>query len=359
MVENVDDNVGRILTTLREHQLENATIIIFLSDNGPNGQRYNGGMRGIKGSVHEGGVRVPFFIRWSDHLPGGQVVTSLAAHVDVLPTLVELAGLELPRNLLLDGQSLVPLLRQTVSKTQERCLFSHWSGTINVNTFPGSVRTARWRLVNTNHGWELYDMIQDPGQVRDLAPNYSEVVTDLSQRYQSWFQDVIQAGFSRIPIQVGHPQSPVVDLPGHEATLFPAFGQGIGYFEKNGWANDWVTNWSEESSYAEWPVQVVDSGVYRISLFYSCSAANVGSTFRLEFESRVLDGVVSRPFDAPQQPSPDRVPRKEVYEREWGELVVGDIHLEPGISSVRIRPVRIAKDNLMDLKALRIQKLSE
>src|SRR4030095_1574895 len=110
MVENIDDNVGRILKQLEAARLTDRTIVPFLTDNGPNGERYNGGMKGIKGSVHEGGVRVPLFIRWPGRIRPGTTVENIAAHIDLFPTLLELCGLSEPRTLSLDGISLVPLL---------------------------------------------------------------------------------------------------------------------------------------------------------------------------------------------------------------------------------------------------------
>ncbi len=115
MVENIDANVGRMLEYLDDYGMADETIVIFLTDNGPNTDRFNGGMRGRKGSVHEGGVRVPFFVRWPGKVRAGRTVTEPAMHIDVLPTLVDLCGIDLapgvpaPR----DGISLASLLLGT------------------------------------------------------------------------------------------------------------------------------------------------------------------------------------------------------------------------------------------------------
>ena len=96
MVENVDDNLDRLLHKLDELKLTDNTIVLFLTDNGPNGKRYNGGMKGTKGSVDEGGVRVPLFIRWPGQINPGITVKPIAAHIDLLPTIVELCGVSMP-----------------------------------------------------------------------------------------------------------------------------------------------------------------------------------------------------------------------------------------------------------------------
>jgi arylsulfatase A len=89
MVENLDDNIGRILKRLDELKLSDNTIVLFLTDNGPNSDRYNGGMKGRKGSVHEGGIRVPLFIHWPGHIKLGTKVTQIAAHIDMFATIIE------------------------------------------------------------------------------------------------------------------------------------------------------------------------------------------------------------------------------------------------------------------------------
>ena len=92
MVENADTNIGRVLSALERRGLEKNTIVIFLTDNGPQRARYNAGMRGVKGSVYQGGIRVPFFLRWPSVVDAGSKVDRIAAHIDVMPTLLEACG---------------------------------------------------------------------------------------------------------------------------------------------------------------------------------------------------------------------------------------------------------------------------
>ena len=110
MCENVDWNVGRLLNKLDNLKLTDNTIVIYFSDNGPNGWRWNGGMKGRKGSVDEGGVRAPFFIRWPGHIPAGAKIPQIAGAIDLLPTLADLANVPVVSTQPLDGVSLKPLL---------------------------------------------------------------------------------------------------------------------------------------------------------------------------------------------------------------------------------------------------------
>ncbi|MFW5832455.1 MAG: arylsulfatase, partial [Prolixibacteraceae bacterium] len=129
MCENIDWNVGRIVKKVEELGLEENTIIIYLSDNGPNGWRWNGGMKGKKGSTDEGGVRSPFFIQWQGKLEPGTKTDRIAGAIDLLPTLADLASVEYTSHNKLDGISLKPLLFNASDSWPDRLIFSHWGKT--------------------------------------------------------------------------------------------------------------------------------------------------------------------------------------------------------------------------------------
>src|SRR4051812_6743062 len=165
MTENLDWNVGRLLSRVDQLGLRDNTIVIYFSDNGPNSWRWNGGMKGRKGSVDEGGVRAPFVVRWPGHIRPGMRVAPLSAAIDLLPTLADLAGIPLAPARPLDGISVAPLLLGTVADRPDRMIFSHWNGQV-------SVRTQQYRLDASGH---LYDMTRDPGQARDIARELPDV----------------------------------------------------------------------------------------------------------------------------------------------------------------------------------------
>ncbi|MAV37181.1 MAG: N-acetylgalactosamine 6-sulfate sulfatase, partial [Planctomycetaceae bacterium] len=148
MCENIDFNVGRLLDHLDALQLSDNTIVVYFSDNGPNGFRFNGDMRGRKGSTDEGGVRSPLFIRWPGRIEAGREVRQIAGAIDLLPTLAELTGIPVASEKPLDGVSLKRLLMDDGNDWPERMLFSYWRGRV-------SVRTQQFRL---DHQGRLYDM---------------------------------------------------------------------------------------------------------------------------------------------------------------------------------------------------------
>ena len=129
MCENIDDNMGRLISKLETLEIADDTIFIFLTDNGPNTNRYNGGMKGRKGSANEGGVRVPCFMRYPRHIKPGTVIKPITAHIDLLPTLMEYCGLIEYKTKPLDGRSLVPLIHGGTADWPSRMLFTVWGGT--------------------------------------------------------------------------------------------------------------------------------------------------------------------------------------------------------------------------------------
>jgi len=357
MCENLDDNIGRILKCLDELKLSDNTIVLFLTDNGPNSERYNGDMKGRKGSVHEGGIRVPLFIRWPGHIKPGSNVTQIAAHIDVFATIVELCGVPMRDTLGQDGVSLVPLLKGKSANWPDRMLFTFRCPGGQISRITGSVRTQRWRAVKGRNRWELYDMVSDPGQKKNVSKEYPAIVEKLSSAFEATASDVTKAGFAPLPIPIGYPQRPVVTLPGHEASLEPLSKKGISYNGRAGWANDWVTNWTSTEAYPWWEVEVVRAGRFEVTLMYICPKENVGVRVRVEIGGKSLEGVVSRAHNPEPIPSPDRVRRGEVYEKIWAPLTLGTVGLSKGRTKLIVRAVEIPGDKAFDLKAVRLQCL--
>ncbi len=347
MCENIDDNVGRILSRLDKLGLAEDTIVLFLTDNGPNTDRYNGNMRGRKGSADEGGVRVPLFIRWPGKIEAGSTVEKIAAHIDILPTLAALTGVKMPETKPLDGKSLKPLLQGKDGDWPDRKLYTHWGNR-------GAVRTQRWRAVNQRGNWRLHDMKNDPEQSKDVSDKHPKVLQELKNAYEAWWADVTKDGFDPIPTAVGYRQSPEVMLPGHEAYLHPQKGDGIAYNGPSGWANDWVDNWTDTDAYPYWDIEVMEEGHYDISLFYNCPKESVGTKIKVEVGDRSLDGQVKEAFNPDPIPSPDRVPRKEVYEKKWKQLKLGTVELDRGRTQLKVKALNKPGEEVMELKAVLI-----
>jgi arylsulfatase A-like enzyme len=206
MCENIDWNVGRIADKVEELGLSENTIIIFLSDNGPNSWRWNDGMKGRKGSTDEGGVRSPMFLKWQGKIPSGKKVEEIAGAIDLLPTLADLAGIKYQPEKPLDGVSLKPLLFNNNPDWDERFIFSHWAGKT-------SVRSQLFRLDNEGN---LFDMENDPGQHEDVSQKYPDIANQMIQAKETWENEVL----SELPetddrtFTIGHPGLSVYSYSG-------------------------------------------------------------------------------------------------------------------------------------------------
>jgi arylsulfatase A len=355
MCENLDDNVGRLLQRLDELGLSDNTIVLFLTDNGPNSARFNGDMKGRKGSIDEGGVRVPLFVRWPGHIVPGTEVAPIAAHIDLFPTLMDLCGLPMPTTEPLDGVSLAPLLEGRGDDWPDRKLFTFRSAGGDPENLRGAVRTQRWRAVKERRGWRLYDMSADPGQKRDVAKANPKDLSRLRAAFEAKAKEVMKAGFDPIPTHVGYRHRPVVTLPGHEAFLEPAPRQGISYQGASGWANDWITNWTDTTASAWWPLKVVANGRFEVTVLYTCAQEHLGTRLRVEIGDEAVECVVKVAHDPTPLPSPDRVPRGEVYEKVWASLDLGAVGLEPGEMRLVVRALEIPGGQACDIKAIRLK----
>ncbi len=208
MIENIDENVGRLRAKLDELGLADNTILIFMTDNGTSAGTgrateggawpgFDAGMRGAKGSVYEGGHRVPLFLHWpAGGLASGRDIDRLTAHIDLLPTLIDLAGLQPPRGVTFDGRSLVPLLRGQDGFPDGRVHFIQHQQFFHDGVYQmdkpqpflnSAVLSESWRLVN---GQELYDIEADPRQQTDLSSQHPETVAKLREAYEQWWAEV-------------------------------------------------------------------------------------------------------------------------------------------------------------------------
>lgn len=196
MITNIDDNFATLLARLKEWDLERKTLVIFMTDNGhPIGNVYNAGMRSMKGSPYQGGTRVPAFWRWPGVLKPGVDIDQLAAHIDLFPTLAELAGATVPETIKLDGRSLVPLLKDAKADWPDRYVFVHvgrWAkGKAATSKFDKcAVRNGRFRLVNNT---ELHDIKADPGETKNVIADHPEVVAKMRAAYDKWWAEILPA----------------------------------------------------------------------------------------------------------------------------------------------------------------------
>lgn len=227
MIANIDENIGKLLVRLEELGLAENTIVIFMTDNGSamgearpakDGQwaGYSAGMRDQKGSQYEGGHRVPLFVRLPKNARAvscePRQIGRLAAHFDLLPTLIDLCGLKAPGKVRFDGVSLVPLL--CGADWPERTLFVHSQRVETPEKWRKcAVMTDRWRLVD---GKELYDLPADGGQSIDLAAEHAEVVAELRAQYETWWTSVSPRFGEFCELMLGSDKQNPVQLTCHD-----------------------------------------------------------------------------------------------------------------------------------------------
>lgn len=364
LVENVDENIGRLLAKLDELDLAEKTVVFFLSDNGAEGRegsRYNAGMRGMKGTAHEGGMRVPLFVRWPGRLEAGTVVKPIAAHVDLLPTIAELCGVANPETLPLDGRSLVPLLTQQSGDWPDRMIFARTAGWRSVlsytepvvrdlGTIGKTVRTQRWRAVDDGQGWQLYDMVNDPSEERDVAADHPERVANLAAAYDRWFADVTRKQIIRPPIPVGHRERPEAELPAPEAY----FTGSIRWYNNFGFAHDWLTGWTDAKDTIGWDADVVTAGRYEVSLQYTCPPKAVGTKLRVEAHETFVEGEITRAHNPEPRQRPTRHPKKR-FTQTFATQCLGEIDLHKGRQRITIRAWHKPAERVCDLKSLSLR----
>jgi arylsulfatase A-like enzyme len=365
MCENIDDNVGRLLAHLDTLKLTENTIVLFLTDNGGTAgvKTYNAGMRGGKTSLHEGGSRVPLFIRWPAAKWTPHVVKPIVAHIDLFPTLLDLCGVKAPNSPKIDGVSLRPLLEDENSSTwPERTLFTH-NPIDETNKFPGAVRTQRHRLVREIKGsgggskakandasatpWQLYDMETDPGQTQDIAKEHPDLVQELAAKYDAWFADISRDGLKRFPIPVGHAEHNPVELHAPQAYADAPlhFASGPGF------ANDWLTGWTDVKAKIVFDLEVVTAGEYDIELAYGATAKTI---VRLSTSMQTLEAPIPA-AEAPETPLPHRdADGKARYrDRQWANAKLGTLNLKPGPATLTLE---VLSSPGIDLKHLNLTR---
>lgn len=201
MITNIDENVGRLMDRLQELKVFENTLVMYLNDNGPNTWRYVGDMRGKKTGVDDGGVRSPLIVHWPDRITAGRELDIVAAHIDVLPSVLEACDVALPGHQQLDGRSFLPWLEGDASDWPERTLvLQAYRGNRPQRYHHFALHSGPWKLVHPsgfgreqfsgNPQLELYNLAKDPQQQHDLASTHSQLLGALKAKYDAWFDDV-------------------------------------------------------------------------------------------------------------------------------------------------------------------------
>jgi arylsulfatase A-like enzyme len=336
MVENIDWNIGRLLDRLRELRLEQDTIVVFFCDNGPNSWRWNGGMKGRKGSVDEGGIRSPLFIRWPGRVWAGRLISEIAAAIDLFPTLAALAGIPVGSTKPLDGRNFAPRLTGRATVWEDRMIFSHWNKRI-------SVRTQRFRL---DAEGRLFDMTNDPGQTRDVAAEFPAEAERLRAAAAAWGRELLPlAGPDDRPFPVGHTR--LTYLPARD-------GNATGAVRRSNTApnSSYFTNWTQTTDRIYWDVEVAQAGAYEAVLHYTAPAA--GSLVVLSCGPARLESIVPAAHNPPpfgaNEDRHDRGP--ESYAKDFRPWNLGVIQLPAGRNQLALRALRVTGESVAEVRYL-------
>lgn len=286
MITNIDDNFKLLEKKLDELKIADNTILIFMTDNGTAGghQVFDAGLRGGKGSEYEGGHRVPLFIRWPDgQLTGGKDIDKLAAAYDLLPTFVDVLGLDFNPVKPLDGTSLKPLLYGQAENWPNRTLYIDTQRLQNLVKYRKyAVMDDNWRFVN---GTELYNMNTDRSQTKNVIDQHPEVVEKLAEGYERWWQSFVDEGVNEryAYIKVGSPQENPSRISAHDMLT--------GKF--NGMWHQYGATRAVQAT-GRWKIEFVEDGEYKISLcrFPRESGLEINATFPAQEKIVELDGTM-------------------------------------------------------------------
>ncbi len=253
MIANLDENVGRLLDRLDVLGLRENTIVIFMTDNGSTGgaRFYNAGMRGGKLSAYDGGHRVPCFIRWpGGNIAGGRDLPALTSVTDLMPTLIDLCGLQLPRPVKFDGLNLAAALRGAGTVPADRIVITGTQPAGWPRPYATTaVMRGAWRYVN---GRELFDLGSDPGQQKDLAAAHPEIVQPLRAAHDAWWRE-IEPTFGHTPrFVIGDPRGDPVWL-----SAWDLHGQSV-YLQ--------VQIEQAEPAHGYWEIEIASAGEYEFTL---------------------------------------------------------------------------------------------
>jgi arylsulfatase len=253
MVTDIDDNVGRLLKRLEELKISENTIVIFLTDNGPQQRRYVAGMRGLKGSVYRGGVRVPLLIRYPGAGKGIKEIEATVAHIDLLPTIASICNASVPADRKIDGIDLKPLItgRQSeLSELNNRSLFFYWTRHSPELYNNIALQKGGHKLVgNTDFDapatrFELFDIASDPYEQKNIVKDKLLIAEELKTELDAKFRELVTSGnmTEKQYINVGTPdENPVI-------------------LNRNDADGQWGV-WEQEEAYGTWRVNF-KQGIY-------------------------------------------------------------------------------------------------
>jgi arylsulfatase A-like enzyme len=348
MCENIDWNVGRVLDTLDKLELSENTIVIYLSDNGPNGNRWNGGMKGIKGSHNEGGVRSPCTIQWKGKIQEDTVISEISSAIDLLPTLCDMVEIPLETKYPLNGRSLKPLLLQESDKEWgDRGIFAlRPMGNMAVEYGNASIRTQKSRAYEDG---SFYELNNDIGEEHDLSSTMPDESLKLKETLKKWKESLPPLKVDAV-LPLGYPEFKYTYLPAQDAS--PSGNVTWSCIHPN---CSWFHNWTSTDDLMAWDIEVATTGSYKATLMYACPAKDLGATVELSFGDESCSARIEKAFDPAPKTGFDRVPRREEYDKEFAPLELGIIELPAGRGQLKLKALEVPGGQVCEVRTVRLE----
>jgi arylsulfatase A len=356
MITHMDRAIERLLQAVDDAGQRENTLVIFLGDNGGISRHTRLWLRGGKASPFEGGLRVPAFFRWPGKIPAGKSTDAMVSHLDILPTLCSVLGIEPPQDRKIDGKSIWPLLRKGAGESPHQRLFHVWDRHRPSMDRGWSVTEPRWKL--TYEG--LYDLDNDRGEQHDVSKENPEIAARLRRQFQGWLDEVTaELDFEPVPIRISSGAPVEIQAswariagthttwasPGTRESTGP---QPLGDPEKKTGVNytfagyDWDTidGWSKPGEGVLWRLDVADAGDYEVVVAYGCDPADAGGSLRLSVGGQRLDIPV------------EATPSRHVFEKR----TLGRLRLEAGPAELRAEVLHAPGKELMTLNRLWLRR---
>lgn len=255
MMTNIDENIGRLITDLRKQDLLENTLIIFLSDNGPEQNRYRMGLRGKKSQVYQGGIKSPLLVSLPGIFPGNKEIADLVAHIDLLPTIVDICEITQSSNPEIDGRSMMPLLNDKHSNFENRTLFFEWGRGFPIPYQNFAAMNDRFKLVAHTYqptgleGCELFDLQADPGESINVIKQNIPIAQKLKQEMENWYFKI-----------ASHPNNRKT----HPAIVGTKYENPV-ILNRND-AKGSAGIWTQEEIFGYWDIRIAESGKYSIKV---------------------------------------------------------------------------------------------
>ena len=358
MVENVDWNVGRVLNALDSLALTDNTLVIFMSDNGPNNWRWNGGMKGRKGSVDEGGVRSPLFMRWPKWSANVLDYSTVSVR-DIFPTILSIVNVQNQQPDVLVGRDILKGLYVGVA-AQSGHVSTRDFGGVHVESPPiinqwrdqVSVRFLTRRLDPSGN---LYRIDTDRGQNEPVLDE-KEMRANLMSVAERFRESILEPHLKpdTRPFTVGHESLKRTFLPARDAI------SSGGVSRSNRWPNDsYFDRWEDEDARIDWNVEVIESGLYEVKLFYTLADECKGT--RVTFSTKA-DQLESSPllahFPGIEGQENDRILREESYVKDWKKETIGRLNLSKGIDTFSLSAQLLPGRTGPEVWAIELQRIN-